>query len=147
MEPHHSRALPATLHQAAKAGDAVEVERLLADGAALDERDGHGVTALGMAVGYNRLPVARILVAVGADVALIDNRGNTALPLCCRFGPVSCVSIGLIVSIFGADAAEIKGSILRDQYADQALHLSNRVREEGGGGAAAGGGRSDRHRE
>ena len=71
--------MPATLHQAAKAGDAVEVEHLLADGAALDERDGQGVTALGMAVGYNRLPVARILVAAGADIMLTDDRGNTAL--------------------------------------------------------------------
>ena len=71
--------MPATLHQAAKAGDAVEVERLLADGAELDERDGHGVTALGMAVGYNRLPVARILMAAGADVGMTDNRDNTAL--------------------------------------------------------------------
>ena len=68
-----------TLHGAAKLGDAGAAASLLADGAQVDARDARGITALGVAVGFNKIAVIKALLAAGADVRLTDAKGNTPL--------------------------------------------------------------------
>ena len=68
-----------TLHGAAKLGDAEAAEKLLAEGADVDQKDARGITALGVAVGFNKLPVIKALVKAGANVKLTDSKGNTPL--------------------------------------------------------------------
>jgi len=55
------------LHGAAARGDAAEIRRLLAEGAAPDSRDGNGRTALHVAAFASHLEAARALVEGGAD--------------------------------------------------------------------------------
>ena len=68
-----------TLHGAAKLGDAGAAAILLADGAQVDAKDARGITALGVAVGFNKIAVIKALLAAGADVRLTDAKGNTPL--------------------------------------------------------------------
>ena len=68
-----------TLHGAAKLGDAEAAEKLLAEGADVDQKDARGITALGVAVGFNKLPVIKALVKAGANVKLTDSKGHTPL--------------------------------------------------------------------
>jgi len=70
---------PTNLHDAAKAGDAAAIAQLLEEGCAVNGRDARGITPLGVAVGFNRLPVVKALLGAGADVGLTDAKGNTPL--------------------------------------------------------------------
>lgn len=71
---------PCTLHDAAKVGDCEALQRLLEEpGCDVNEKDARGITALGVAVGFNRIPCVRALLAAGANVSLTDNRGSTVL--------------------------------------------------------------------
>ena len=60
------------LHRAAVAGDVAEIERLVAAGASLDMRDGHGRTALHVAVFFGHRPAARTLLRLGANPNALD---------------------------------------------------------------------------
>ena len=71
--------LPSTLHDAAKIGDETALKRLIEEGADVNEKDGRGITPLGVAVGFNRIPCVKALLAAGADVQLADARGSTVL--------------------------------------------------------------------
>ena len=97
-------ALP--LHAAAKAGDAAAVKALLAqEGAARpdpDARDGRGITALGVAVGFNRGEAVAALLEGGAVVDGPDGRGNTPLHYAAGYGRISLVTALLAA---GADPA------------------------------------------
>ena len=55
------------LLNAAAAGDAVRVERLIAASSDLEQRDGQGRTALLLAVAGNHVAVAKALLAAGAS--------------------------------------------------------------------------------
>lgn len=68
-----------TLHGAAKLGDAEAAEALIAEGAQVNTKDSRGITALGVAVGFNKLAVIQVLLRAGADVTLTDAKGNTPL--------------------------------------------------------------------
>ena len=70
---------PATLHDAARVGDDAAIARLIGDGADVNEKDKRGITPLGVAVGFNRLPCVKLLLDSGADVHLTDARGSTVL--------------------------------------------------------------------
>ena len=71
---------PCTLHDAAKVGDCEALQRLLEEpGCDVNGKDARGITALGVAVGFNRIPCVKALLAAGADVTLTDNRGSTVL--------------------------------------------------------------------
>ena len=71
---------PCTLHDAAKVGDAGALARLLEEpGCDVNAKDGRGITALGVAVGFNRIPCVKALLAAGADVNLTDAKGSTVL--------------------------------------------------------------------
>jgi len=67
----------AALLTAATAGDADRVAVALRAGAPLESRDGRQRTALLLAVTEDRLDVARLLVALGADPDALDDRHDT----------------------------------------------------------------------
>jgi ankyrin repeat protein len=71
--------LPSTLHDAAKIGNEAALKRLIEEGADVNEKDGRGITPLGVAVGFNRIPCVKALLAAGANVRLADARGSTVL--------------------------------------------------------------------
>jgi ankyrin repeat protein len=60
------------LHAAAENNDVAAIEKLLADGAEIDARDGTGATALLVAVHGNRIDAARALIDAGANVNAKD---------------------------------------------------------------------------
>ena len=45
----------------------------------MNQADGRGVTPLGLAVGYNKLDIVKVLIAAGADVHQADAKGSTSL--------------------------------------------------------------------
>lgn len=48
-------------------------------GADVNESDGRGITALGLAVGYNKVAIVKVLLDGGADVTKTDVKGSTVL--------------------------------------------------------------------
>jgi len=60
------------------------VERLLARGADVNQRDASGTTALMLAAPQGSLPLVRLLLAKGADPNLVNARGESALS-CARY--------------------------------------------------------------
>lgn len=68
-----------TLQDAAKAGDLEAVQRIIANGRDVNEKDGRGISPLGVAVGFNKLPIIQALLEAGADVEITDPKGNTPL--------------------------------------------------------------------
>lgn len=75
-----------TLHEAAKAGDIEATRRLLNEGADVNESDGRGITALGLAVGYNKVAIVKVLLDGGADVTKTDVKGSTVLHYAAGYG-------------------------------------------------------------
>ncbi|MFF0547028.1 ankyrin repeat domain-containing protein [Nocardia thailandica] len=65
------------LLRAAVAEDVAAVRAALADGAAVDVRDGGGRTPLFVAVLHDDVEVARVLLAAGADPDVLDDRGES----------------------------------------------------------------------
>jgi ankyrin repeat protein len=66
------------LIEAARGGDTVAVERLLADGASVSTQDAAGQTALIAAAWGNHLDAACALIAAGADVKVQDETQQSA---------------------------------------------------------------------
>lgn len=67
----------AALIRAAAAGDADQVARALRAGGDLETRDSRQRTALLLAVTHDRVDVARVLVAMGADPDALDDQQDT----------------------------------------------------------------------
>lgn len=67
--------------QAVRNGRVETVQELLAQGAAIDARDGQGNTALMTAVRHRQVLVVRKLLEMGADTSIVNNDGLTALQL------------------------------------------------------------------
>ncbi|KAF5834458.1 ankyrin repeat-containing domain protein [Dunaliella salina] len=76
----------ATLHGAAKMGDVDAVTKHLDEGKSVDEPNERGITALGVAVGFNRAAVVKVLLQRGAEVDKRDGQGNTALHYAAGYG-------------------------------------------------------------
>ena len=83
------QAAPQSLHDAAKAGNEEGLRRLIEEGKDVNEKDRRGITALGVAVGFNRTPCIRALLDAGADVHLTDARGSTVLHYAAGMAPFS----------------------------------------------------------
>ncbi len=66
------------LIEAARRGNAAEVERLLGDGASVTAADASGATALVAAAYGNHVDVARVLIEAGADVNAKDQTEQSA---------------------------------------------------------------------
>lgn len=71
--------VPTGLVDAAERGDLAAVERLLEDGADVDERRADGRTAVTAAALADQVDVARTLIEAGADVDLQDSGRNNPL--------------------------------------------------------------------
>lgn len=67
----------AALLQAAEVGDANAVAIALRAGANIEARDAHDRTALLLAATYDQVPVANVLVAMGASPNALDDRHDT----------------------------------------------------------------------
>ena len=75
------------LHMAARRGNVAVAEVLLDCGAALEARDSAGDTPLRRSVNCNKVEVAALLVARGADIYSTGSKGITAL-LAARSAPM-----------------------------------------------------------
>ena len=71
------------LPEAARAGDRIAVNRLLASGATVDAPEPDGTTALHWAVYHDDLAMTRSLVEAGANVNAANRNGATPLTLAC----------------------------------------------------------------
>lgn len=80
-----------TLHEAAAAGDAAEVERHVRVGAAMDGFDDNGHTALSLAIRGGHVEVVKWLVHNGADVNGRCKYGQTPLHHAVRQGSIDLV--------------------------------------------------------
>ena len=72
---------PSGLLPAAASGNTLEIQALLVQGAALDQRDELGRTPLMLAVIDGRREAVRLLLARGADPNAADNSGRTPLQI------------------------------------------------------------------
>ncbi|KAL3137402.1 hypothetical protein ABBQ32_006924 [Trebouxia sp. C0010 RCD-2024] len=77
---------PQNLHEAAKAGDIEAARKLLNEGADVNTADARGITALGLAVGYNKVALVKVLLEGGADVSKTDTKGSTVLHYAAGYG-------------------------------------------------------------
>jgi ankyrin repeat protein len=75
----HTLAVAGPIHDAARGGKVEQVERLIAAGTAVDEKDGMDKTALHWAAGEGHMEMSRMLVAKGADVNAKDFQDGTPL--------------------------------------------------------------------
>ncbi len=71
------------LHKMSKKGDVTEVERLIAAGADVNNRDYYGKTPLHHACSRGRVKIVEILIASGANVNITNIYGNTPLNDAC----------------------------------------------------------------
>ena len=67
------------IHYAAKSGSVEQVKRLIAEGAAVDEKDDNGATPLIIAAYSGQGDVAAFLISEGADVRAKDSNDTSAL--------------------------------------------------------------------
>jgi ankyrin repeat protein len=98
------------LRDAAFAGDATQVEELLAAGADVHGTDDNSQTALHYVAGSGSEAVATALLRAGADVNQLDSNGWTALMITARYGHSALLQV-LIDA--GADLS-IRSNIGRD---------------------------------
>jgi uncharacterized protein len=85
----------AGLLAAASRGDAAEIRRLLADGATVATRDGHGRTPLHVAAHGGHHAAARALLAGGADPNALDSRRYDLLTIAAVRDDLEMVRLGL----------------------------------------------------
>lgn len=67
------------LFKAVMMGDAVAVERALADGADVNAKNKHGLTPVLSAAHMGHKDIVRYLVSKGADIEAKDKRGRSAM--------------------------------------------------------------------
>lgn len=77
---------PMTLHEAAKTGDLKAVQQFLEKGRPLDVQDVKGITALGYAVGSNKIAVVKLLLDSRANPFAVDSVGNSGLHYAAGYG-------------------------------------------------------------
>jgi len=75
-----------SLFDAAKWGDVEAATRLIEEGKDVNAKNDKDVSALGIAVGFNRINIVKLLLEKGADVMLADGKGNTVLHYAAGYG-------------------------------------------------------------
>ncbi|GIL79791.1 hypothetical protein Vretimale_12414 [Volvox reticuliferus] len=88
-----AKKLIANLHDAAKYGDVEAATRLIEEGADVNALNDRGISALGVAVGFNRLEVVKLLIAKGADVTFQDPKKNTLMHYAAGYGRLAIARI------------------------------------------------------
>ena len=103
--------------EAARVGDVKALRKLLASGANPDEKGKGGATPLFYAASGDHAQVAEILLAKGASVNTVDNKGRTALFANLNNDKDSLEILQLLI---------LKGAAInhRDSFGMNALHLS-----------------------
>lgn len=89
---HFREAVDLALHCAARTGDCVAAQALIAKGANVNARGKDGVPPLRLAAAYSK-NMTELLIAKGADVNAADNRGLTPLHAAAATGQVDCAQI------------------------------------------------------
>merc|ERR1711972_65623 len=77
---------PITFHEAAKQGDLKEVQEHLKKSLPIDRHDHKGITALGYAIGANRIAVCKLLLDNRANPHAVDANGNSGLHYSAGYG-------------------------------------------------------------
>lgn len=77
---------PLTLHEAAKNGDLKSVQEFLNKKKPLDGQDHKGITALGYAIGANRIAVVKLLLDNRANPYAVDSSGNSGCHYAAGYG-------------------------------------------------------------
>ena len=77
---------PLTYHEAAKEGDLKRVQEFLSRSQAIDAQDPKGITALGYAIGANRIAVVKLLLDSRANPHAVDSHGNNGLHYAAGYG-------------------------------------------------------------
>eukprot|EP00420_Gonyaulax_spinifera_P037952 CAMPEP_0197877892 /NCGR_PEP_ID=MMETSP1439-20131203/6446_1 /TAXON_ID=66791 /ORGANISM="Gonyaulax spinifera, Strain CCMP409" /LENGTH=226 /DNA_ID=CAMNT_0043497271 /DNA_START=91 /DNA_END=768 /DNA_ORIENTATION=- len=77
---------PMSLQEAAKNGDVKAVEAFLSKRKPLDGQDSKGITALGYAIGANKVAVAKLLLQNRANLHAVDAAGNGGLHYAAGYG-------------------------------------------------------------
>jgi len=86
------RSTPLTLHEACKMGTLKAVNDFLDNPSTTDQPDGidakdhRGITALGYAIGANRLDIVKLLIEKKADPKACDTNGNTGIHFAAGYG-------------------------------------------------------------
>merc|ERR1712003_464956 len=75
-----------TLHEAAKNGDLKAVQDFLGRKKPLDAQDHKGITALGYAIGANKIAVVKLLLDSRANPFAVDSSGNSGLHYAAGYG-------------------------------------------------------------
>ena len=109
------------LHDAVRADDAAAVALALKDplakATALESRDALGYTPLLRAADHANLPVLKLLLEAGADLAAQDNSGSSVLHLAAESGSADALTL-----LLGAGAAQ-------RPLAQQVDHRREQIRE------------------
>ncbi|PNW72290.1 hypothetical protein CHLRE_16g674300v5 [Chlamydomonas reinhardtii] len=84
--PAPAKKLIENLHDAAKHGDMEAATRLIEEGADVNALNDRGISALGVAVGFNRLEVVKLLIAAGADLTFRDPKKNSLMHYAAGYG-------------------------------------------------------------
>ena len=91
--PQTPRPPPSNLFDAAKAGDCEVAFKFVEEGADVSAKNEKGVTALGIAVGFNKIEMVKFLISKGADLEQRDARGNSALHYAAGYGRKEIVEV------------------------------------------------------
>ena len=70
-------------------------------GADVNKADARGITALGLAVGYNKVPLVKVLIEGGADVSRTDAKGSTVLHYAAGNGSASSPVFAICLVFMG----------------------------------------------
>jgi hypothetical protein len=128
-----------TIHELAGKGDCAGLNRLLAAGTAVDERDDIGCTALHFAADRGSLEAMALLLDAGAEVGACDEDGSTPLHYAALCGhpqvrapcaPGCCLHARLVrccCRLCGAEVAAVDGD-------GGVTHLNSAVRRCAGTG-------------
>ncbi|PNH12255.1 Ankyrin repeat domain-containing protein 2 [Tetrabaena socialis] len=88
-----AKKLIANLHDAAKHGDLDAATRFLEEGADVNEHNDRGISALGVAVGFNRLEVVKLLIEKGGDLKFRDPKANNLMHYAAGYGRMAIAKV------------------------------------------------------